>query len=183
MASLIKINLNTIQLEDNQKAEEKVEHTRELVRQLITDLKLLSGTLNSDKVLKNGLFKALEFESARLAKTGDFNSVYVQHNTVPLVEPDKAIILYRMSQELLNNSIKHSGGKQINIDVYYLSNELKIVVADDGNGFNPAEKMKDEFGSGNGLDNLVNRAKLIQAKIAFDSSPGKGTVVTIRMPH
>ena len=46
VASLIKINLNTLQLEDNSKAGDKIEYTRELVRQLITDLKLLSSTLN-----------------------------------------------------------------------------------------------------------------------------------------
>lgn len=181
VASLIKINLNTLQLEDNSKAGDKIEYTRELVRQLITDLKLLSGTLNSDKVMKNGLTKALEFEVLRLNKTAAFESVFVQHDIVPPIEPDRAIILYRMSQEIINNSIKHSAAKHINIDVYYSGNKLTIKIADDGKGFNPAEKMKDEKNQGNGLDNLVSRAKLVNAEVQFESVFDKGTTVTITM--
>jgi signal transduction histidine kinase len=181
VASLIKINLNTLPLDENSKANEKIEDTRELVRQLIADLKQLSGTLNSDKVLKNGLLKGLEFESARLNKTGVFESVFSLHDVIPDIGKDKAVILYRMSQEILNNSMKHSGAKHINIDVYYSENTLTILFKDDGRGFNPHEILKEDKLGGNGLGNLVNRAKLINAEISFDSNPQEGTKVTIKM--
>ena len=181
VASLIKINLNTLQVDDNAKAKDKIEHTRELVRQLITDLKLLSGTLNSDKVLKNGLLKALEFEANRLTKTAAFESVFTQHDMVPPIQADKAIILYRMSQEILNNSIKHSEASHINIDVYYSGNILTLTIADDGKGFDPDNTMKDEKNAGNGLGNLVNRARLINADIQFNSVINEGSQVTIKM--
>jgi signal transduction histidine kinase len=181
VASLIKINLNTLRIDASEAESNKLENTRELVRNLITDLKLLSTTLNSDKVLKGGLIKSLEFEAGRLQKTGVFMSACVVHDVIPPIDSSKAIILYRMSQEIINNAMKHSNAKHINIDVYYSGNILSIVIRDDGNGFNPAEKMQDANETGNGLGNLVNRARLIDATIHFNSTPREGTIVTINM--
>lgn len=76
VASLIKINLNTLVLDDNQKAQQKIEHTKELTRQLIGDLKALSVSLGGDRITKVGLEKALETEVERLNKTEAFEASF-----------------------------------------------------------------------------------------------------------
>src|SRR5688572_890805 len=58
IASLIKINLHTIKVSDPEKAIQKIENTKELTIQLITDIKLLSVSLGADRITQGGLAKA-----------------------------------------------------------------------------------------------------------------------------
>jgi signal transduction histidine kinase len=155
VASLIKINLNTLQLHDTAKATEKIEHTKELTRQLIGDLKSLSVSLGSERIAQTGLVKALQTEVERLNRTEQFEAVFLQEGKMPVVNNDKAIILYRMAQEALNNTVKHSGAKHINILLNTRENLFTLAIHDDGVGFNVNEKLNS---GGAGLTNLQNRA-------------------------
>jgi len=179
VASLIKINLNTLQLSNPDKANDKIENTKELTRQLITDIKSLSVSLGSDRITQSGLVKAIETEVDRLNKTGEFDASFRQLGSLPEIDNDKAVILYRMSQEVLNNMVKHSGAKQIDISLITKDNLFILAFKDNGTGFNVEEKMN---ASGAGLRNLKNRALLINAKINIQSSPGAGSQVTIELP-
>lgn len=179
VASLIKINLFTIKLSDTQKAEEKIEQSKELIRQLLVDLKTLSVNLGSDRVNEMGLVKALESEATRLNKTGVFHAVFSNPGHIPVMDAGKAIILFRMYQEVLNNIVKHSGAKHIKIVITSNEKFITLAVSDDGIGFNVTEQINS---GGAGLLNLQNRAKLINAYLTIQSAPGNGTQVIIQFP-
>lgn len=179
VASLIKINLNTLRLQDPQKATEKIEDTKELIRQLITDLKALSVSLGSDRITQTGLVKAIETEIERLNKTGSFEAVFTRDADLPVMEGNRSIILYRMIQEILNNIIKHSGATEIKVTLGMINNFYKLAISDNGTGFDLAEKQNS---NGAGLLNLRNRAALIHAKLTINSSYGEGTNVIIEIP-
>lgn len=179
VASLIKINLNTLQLKDTAKATEKIETTKDLTRQLITDLKSLSVSLGADRIAQTGLVKALETEVERLNKTGQFTASFIQEGNIPAMDNDKAVILYRMAQEILNNMVKHSGAKQITVLLSASENLFTLAFNDDGVGFDIEEK---KYGGGAGLNNLQNRARLINAQLTMQSTLGNGTRVTIELP-
>ncbi|MGL6267426.1 MAG: histidine kinase, partial [Chitinophagaceae bacterium] len=78
VASLIKINLNTLSFHDTEKATAKIEHTKEITRQLITDIKALSVSLGADHIAQTGLVKALQTEVERLNKTDAFLASFSQ---------------------------------------------------------------------------------------------------------
>ena len=179
VASLIKINLNTLQLSNADAATEKIEYTKELTRQLITDIKSLSVSLGSDRITETGLYKAIETEVDRINKTGLFTATYTLQGRLPDIDKDKAVILYRMVQEVLNNMVKHSKASQIDISICTNDNLFILAFKDDGMGFNVEEKMN---ASGAGLKNLKTRALLINAQLHIQSSPGAGTQVTIELP-
>lgn len=179
IASLIKINLNTLQLDDQEKSAQKIEDTKELTRQLITDLKSLSVSLNGDLIAKIGLLKGIENEVNRLNKTGEFVAeLKVEGGSAPLNE-STTIILYRMVQEVINNTVKHSGAKNIEFLTTTSENFFTLVIRDDGVGFNLEEKINS---GGSGLLNLQSRAKLIHAQFSVQSSPGVGTKICIELP-
>ena len=98
VASLIKINLTTLQLDDTAKTTEKIEDTKDLTRQLIADLKSLSVSLGADRIAQTGLAQALETEIDRLNKTGQFTASLTQEGSIPVLDNDKAVILFRMAQ-------------------------------------------------------------------------------------
>lgn len=181
MASLIKINLNTVQLQHREVAEQKLANTKDLIRQLISDLKLLSTSLSSDKISKVGLMQALQNESEKIERTGVCKVQFIQHNDVPAVPDEKAIIIYRMVQEILNNTLKHSEATQILLNVHYEKNKFTLIVTDNGKGFNVDHKMTDISEPGDGLINMQKRAKMINATLALTSAIGQGTETKISM--
>ena len=178
VASLIKINLNTLQLSSISKAEEKIESTKELTRQLIADIKSLSVNLGSDRIQQAGLFKVLETEIDRLNKTELYTASIDMVGVMPAINDDKAIILYRMSQEILNNMVKHAHASVIRIICDGRENRFILAFSDNGNGFCIPDKMN----SGSGLQNLQNRARLIDAQLVMQSSAGKGSAFIITLP-
>lgn len=174
VASLVKINLNTISLHDPLSAGQKLNDTKALVRQLIGDIKALSVSMGSDSAVRRGLPWALQFEKERIEKTGQFTVGFTGPDEVLDINADRTIILYRMAQEVLNNSIKHSKAKHIEIILKVSGKNITLALTDDGDGFDPEKNRQ-----GAGLFNLQHRAALIGAELKIDSTVGKGTVVSI----
>jgi signal transduction histidine kinase len=180
LASLIKINLLTIPLNNTDKAAEKIADTADLTRQMIADIKSLSVSLNSDRIARKGLLNALATEVERINKTGQFIAALHVGDAIPVIDNDKAIILYRMMQEILNNMVKHSTAQHITVDISSAKNIITLVLTDDGVGFDMQEKM--QHGEGAGLHNLQKRAAMINATLSMQSSPGNGTRIAIELP-
>ena len=84
--------------------------------------------------------------------------------------------LYRMIQEILNNILKHSEAKNINISIFREKENIHIQIADDGKGF---DKSDSGFRAGMGLNNLNKRAAMIGAALTIDSKINKGTSVEL----
>ncbi|MCZ4410082.1 sensor histidine kinase [Cryomorphaceae bacterium 1068] len=84
--------------------------------------------------------------------------------------------MYRVSQELINNILKHSGADRVSIDLLKENETLVLAVKDNGKGFNPT---KDE---GHGLLNIKSRLQQINASLSFDFPEEGGTETTIKTP-
>ncbi len=179
IASLIKINLNTISLADEEIALRKIENTKDLVRQLIYDLKSLSMSLNSDRVIQVGIVKSLETEVERLNKTGQIEATMTIEGTFPKLSNSTSIIFFRMTQEIINNIVKHSRATQVKILFSATQNLVTFKCNDNGIGFDVVDKIQS---GGSGLLNLQNRAKLIHAQLDIQSSNEGGTTVSIQIP-
>ncbi|WP_276372926.1 ATP-binding protein [Chryseolinea sp. H1M3-3] len=179
VASLIKINLNTLKLQDQEGAIRKIEDTKELIRQLISDLKSLSISLNGDRVVQLGILKVLENEVDRLNKTNQFTATIVQDGAIPKLDDNTLVILYRMVQEILNNTVKHSGANRVRISLQRTENLFILGCDDNGVGYNWNDKI---LSGGSGLLNLQHRAKSIGAKLAVKSSRETGTSILIELP-
>ena len=86
------------------------------------------------------------------------------------------VALYRICQETLNNIAKHAKASQVEIDLQHASGTLKLLICDNGRGFDTAELTP----SGHyGLAMMHERAKTVGASLAITSQPGKGTQVSI----
>ena len=80
--------------------------------------------------------------------------------------------LYLIFKEAINNSINHSGCREITLDASVKGKKLEMVLKDNGKGF-----CFDEVSNGNGLNNIKERAKMIGGKLTIDSKEGEGTMV------
>jgi ligand-binding sensor domain-containing protein/anti-sigma regulatory factor (Ser/Thr protein kinase) len=89
--------------------------------------------------------------------------------------------LYLILKEAINNAVKHSACKTIEVDIKVKKNVFDIAVKDDGIGFIAAEVMSDQSDSlsGNGLNNIRSRAEELMGKLVTDSTPGAGSTVRL----
>ena len=89
----------------------------------------------------------------------------------------KALNLVRIVQESVSNSIKHANPKNITVSSYLLENKWKLIVSDDGNGFDyPTMKKKEQ---GNGLKNMEHRAAESAFEFNMKTSKQSGTQIII----
>lgn len=86
--------------------------------------------------------------------------------------------LYRIFQEVLQNASKHARATQCDINLTMTSQKLVLSVKDNGAGLSAAET---QFGKGRGMTNVRARARIIQAKPDWNSTP-EGTCFTLEMP-
>lgn len=100
----------------------------------------------------------------------------------PLKE-DLRVALFQAIRELLVNVIKHARATCAKISVKYVGNNLRIVVQDDGLGFASSSVERHGTIKGFGLFNIRERLHHLGAEITIESSQGKGTKVTLIVPH
>jgi signal transduction histidine kinase len=75
--------------------------------------------------------------------------------------------------------MKHSGVRQIDVQLREESNEIHLVVTDAGRGFDLEESAR---GKGLGLTSMRERVRLMNGAIAIDSKPTGGTTIQVRVP-
>ncbi|MCX6245190.1 MAG: HAMP domain-containing protein [Bacteroidetes bacterium] len=87
--------------------------------------------------------------------------------------------LYRIAQEALNNIIRHSAAKEVELILARKEDNVTFIIRDDGKGFDREDKA---FEKGNGLHNMRNRVALLQGTIDIASAAEKGTTIEINIP-
>lgn len=87
------------------------------------------------------------------------------------------ISIYRITQELVNNIIKHSGATRASVQLIRNAKNLVLIVEDNGKGFD-----SEKSANGIGLMNIQSRVNTVNGEINYEPSSGSGTVATIRVP-
>jgi signal transduction histidine kinase len=94
-----------------------------------------------------------------------------------------ASALYRIVQEALTNVAKHAGATQVSVIVERPDGEVRLIVEDDGRGFDldeTAVRVRNERRLG--LAGIRERVALVGGSVSVESSPGKGTALFVRLP-
>jgi signal transduction histidine kinase len=105
-----------------------------------------------------------------------------QSNSYEFDEKEQ-IILYRSINELLQNVIKHSKAKEVNVSFKQFTNDYIITISDNGIGFD-LEAMRGKAISQKkfGLFSLMERIRFIGGEVIINSVPNKGTKAVINLP-
>jgi signal transduction histidine kinase len=113
---------------------------------------------------------------------GELQKVEVDFNTNDLPSPlsqDISICLFRVLQEALRNSAKHSGVRQFEVRLWAMSGEIHLTIADSGVGFN-VEAAKESRGLG--VVSMEERLKLLGGTFSVESQLHRGTTIRARVP-
>lgn len=152
-----------------------LEPVSQSVKQLANSIRNLSHSLSNQLLLGDDLIKAIQTEAGRLQNTGRIRVQFSLFETGPKqFTSDEKIVLYRIFQESINNILKHSGAKFI--DVRIVTEPFSMTISDDGKGF---DSSSDDGKAKLGLQNMNNRAAFIDHDFNIKSVPGTGTVLSI----
>jgi signal transduction histidine kinase len=157
------------------------ENVNTMLKQVETQLRQYSHELRPTILDDLGLVPALHFLASAISARSSLPiriSATVKERLAPPVE----IALYRVLQEALNNVAKHAHATSVSIDIVHQSNLLVCKVQDDGIGFNPALAQRAGRRTGLGLTSMRERVNSVGGTLEFDSSPGRGTSLVIRVP-
>ncbi|MDE3143978.1 MAG: hypothetical protein KGL19_07475 [Bacteroidota bacterium] len=142
----------------------------------INEMRSLSKSLNKEWLQQFNFIENLETEIKRINASQVLQITFLYDDHLPL-QTDAQIILFRIVQEALQNAIKHSGAKNINIVLEEKDDSCFVTLTDDGKGFEDAAKQA----SGIGIMNMQHRTKLLGGTIEWLSS-NKGTTIKIQLP-
>ena len=178
LLSVVKLNLRIVE-QNGEMKEDLVARSINYLQTAMEEIRCLSKSLVSPFPGKVSLKKSIEdLVCAIDGATRDIRfCVSMDKLTEEKMHPDIRITAYRILQEQLNNIIKHARANVIIIEVSTSYSRLKMVVRDNGIGFDP-EKRRD----GVGVNNIIHRARAFHGSAVFHSSPGKGCVLSVDIP-
>jgi signal transduction histidine kinase len=144
----------------------------------IVDLRALSKSLNSEWLHRFNLVENLAAEKDRINAARNIEVQLIsEHEKLPL-EPGAQVMLFRVVQEALQNSIKHSFANHIIIQIKQISNYFELCIKDDGSGFDIESAKKESLG----LRNMEYRTQLLGGTIEWKPNRERGTLIVIKLP-
>lgn len=152
-----------------------------LVDELYSELRNLAYNIMPQTLLRKGLVDALRELTERL--DGSVKDIAIGFSAFGLEKrlPLKTEqLLYRVVQELIANVLKHAGASRIDLSLVADTDNVNIMVEDNGVGFDPSALLQSK---GHGWANVQSRLQMLGATILVDSRPGRpGTTFSIDLP-
>jgi two-component system CheB/CheR fusion protein len=155
----------------------------DMLSQSIAATRTLTSELMPFLLHKGELVPAMEWLAKRMSeKHGLAVKVKIAEN-IPGIREDIAILLFQSIRELLFNAAKHAKTNTAQIDLAMKNDRLKIVVSDEGAGFDPLQlSIHGGKDGGFGLLSVRERLGLMGGSMAVESTPGMGTRITLESP-
>ena len=152
------------------------ERSLDMIDTSIKELRRVAHNMMPEMLTKFGLDEAVKEYCNTINTTKLLTVKYHSLGMEARLDKSIEIIIYRIIQELLNNTMKHAGATETFVQLIREENRLNVVVEDNGKGFdiNLADN-----GKGAGLVNVRSRVDYLKGQLAIHAEPGKGTLVNI----
>jgi PAS domain S-box-containing protein len=154
----------------------------ELYRQtsgIAADIQSLSHELHSAKLEYLGIVAAMRGFCKEFGGQQKVAVDFTSRDLPSPLPPDVSLCLFRILQEALHNSVRHSGVQHFEVQLWESSNEIHLTVKDSGAGFDTeAAKAK----RGLGLISMEERLKLVNGTFSIESQTQRGTTIHARVP-
>ena len=167
---------NLIMTPENNQA---FERSMDMLDSSIKEMRRVAHNMMPEALVKFGLDTALKDFCNDVNQSGalkvSYQSIGLENE---IIEQTTAITIYRIVQELINNTMKHAAAKTAIVQVSKSDGQLAITVEDDGTGFDTAI-LKQSRGIGWG--NIQNRVEFLKGTLDVQSAMEKGTSVHIEL--
>ncbi|MEO8535714.1 MAG: ATP-binding protein [Flavobacterium sp.] len=142
----------------------------------LDEIRILSRITNKDNLLQTNFIEAIKQDLERLKKLKHIHYKYNFTGEIPKINEEHDLFIYRIFQEALHNSLKHSHSDLYEVNITTTKRLFRLKMKDFGIGYDTKKS-----NSGLGLNNMKLRAKLIGAKLMIESDQS-GTCITLEYP-
>jgi len=181
LLSTIKLYTNLLKskIPDETKEHKLVKDIEEITELSISTARDVTKRMTPAVLEEFGLATALKEFCRYINTTQSVKIIVSTSNYKKINHHIEETILYQISKELINNTLKHAQANNIRIELKTQNDMVLLYYKDDGIGFNPENKLK--FSTGLGLNNIVNKVKTIKGNCDFYSANNKGLRVLITL--
>jgi signal transduction histidine kinase/ligand-binding sensor domain-containing protein len=162
---------------NNEEIKILAESSEQYITEAMQDLRRLLLNLSPAVLEEFGYSTAVEVLVNKINETKQIHFNLVMFGMKSRLPKDYELALYRITQELINNVLKHAEAKYVSLQIGQRDKKIILMIEDDGKGFD-VHAHKDGYG----LQNLEARTQLMHGIMTIDSQPGKGTSVWIEIP-
>jgi two-component system sensor histidine kinase DegS len=145
------------------------------VRHFIADLR--PGRLE-----EHGLIGTLQEYIERYRNAYSAQVTFEAAENIPRLSNEAEIVLYRITQEALQNAHKHAAGTPVHVTLAVRQDNLLLTIRDEGPGFNPREVARRAGRENWGLTSMRERAEMVGARYIVTSRTNQGTEVSVTLP-
>jgi two-component system sensor histidine kinase DegS len=179
----LKFSVESINLDNTEKAKEKIKDLKIVFGQLIKDVRAVTFSLTPPELIDHGIVPALRKMTQEISKLSGKNILF--ENKTDFNERFDSLIetnLYRVAQEATNNALKYADSTYVLVSVTHTKDLLSIMIDDNGNGFDTNQMINSEKGLGMGLFFMRERVNYVNGRLFINSTIGEGTRITINIP-
>jgi len=151
--------------------------TRDLSEKAMAAIRSISHQLMPPQLEAFGLIKTLESVTTQINNTGEISIQLTGTSPTPDLPWIINLVLYRIIMELINNTIKHAGAKQIIINLTLNRDNITCCYSDDGKGL-PGNNAS----IGLGLKGIEGRVSALEGTLEMGNGPTGGFFATIELP-
>ena len=156
---------------------DELAETKGLANQAMSELLQLARQLRPTALDDHGFVPAIEEQLRRFKAQYGIDTSLSTDGDLDHLGSDQQLVLYRVTQEALNNIARHAGANSVAVEIARTDGHVDLEVTDDGRGFDVGHEMR-----GLGLDGMAERARLVDGQFAIDAAPGRGTKLKLRVP-
>ena len=159
-----------------------IDEAQQLLVQAIRETRALMTDISNPVLYDMGLRVAVQSLTEEVtARKGISVSCSFGGKLTSLAQ-DLEVMIFQLVKELVQNIVKHSGARKASIRIVEEKDDVNVVVADDGLGFDVGNIGSVGLDGGFGLFSIRERVKSYHGKIKIESEPGKGSEVTVMLP-
>ncbi|MFN8345763.1 MAG: sensor histidine kinase [Spirosomataceae bacterium] len=185
LLSVTKLTFNALYgiLGSKEQAERLAQQVKEALDETISHVRRISRELVPTTLERFGLPAALQEFAAKSNGNQTLRVTFgCSGDENQRLDPKTELMLYRVAQELINNAMKHSGAKNVHVQLSLPPHHFGMVIEDNGQGFD-RESVRLRPSPGLGLDSIEGRLRIINGKIHYETAPEKGCRAVVELKN
>lgn len=175
---LTSVKLRLSNFQDKVESKEDFQNSLEQIDNACTEVRRISHNMVPASLTKLGLQEAILDLLDNVRASTEIAIEEALDYEEGAYDESKEVLIYRVIQELINNSLKYADPTRLRIALSKSKQEYQLTYEDNGKGFE-----KSKVKSGLGLRSIASRIDILKGKLTFESAPGQGTTYNITIPH